>query len=113
MKDQKKSGADCSGPAKATQTALMNEEVTCWVKSKTLSELMQEMNGPISKSLRNEIVKLGELVPQLPENTILECRRTVLALAEICVRVRLLENTAALGLHVLPCECTIDRGGAA
>ena len=107
-----KSGADCSGPAKATQTA-NKEQVMCSEKDKTISELMQSMNGPITRNLREEIVKLGELVSRLPDDTILEGRRAVLALSDICVRVKGLEGVVALGLHVLPCECTIDRGGAA
>jgi len=104
-----KSGADCSGPAKATQTT-ERREIMCPKQRKSLSELMQEMDGSISGNLRAEIVKLGELLgeiaPRFPnDEAYLEGRRRVLALSEICGRVHALERAALIGPQ--------DAGGTA
>lgn len=64
-----------------------------------LSAAMQAMNGPITRGIRNEITRLGELISFLPEDKIFEARRSVMALAECCIRVKGLEEME-LGIDV-------------
>ena len=66
------------------------------MNSLSLLKDFKQADGPISGDIRLAVLRLGEIVPKLPDEKILEGRAIVYALVETCVRVHGLEKASYL-----------------